>query len=215
MAKTIIGWTFGIFFLLVGFNYVTNGLRSMAAGGGFLNASAEFLGGSATGPAGRLPSIDLTAFGKDGVGRGYITQGYGATSFAYVYKNDWHNGIDIAATYGAKVTAPSDGLVIGTGNQDDYCPRRGFGKFVAIYDENNHLIQFYAHLGKLLVSQGDVIKKGEEIATVGATGYETGTHLHFSLFKEDGFVIGPRNGCGPDPVGKDVNPLSYLGTIYK
>ncbi len=74
---------------------------------------------------------------------------------------------------------------------------------------------WYAHLGNISVTPGDKLKKGDLIGTVGSSGYETGTHLHFSVFEESGFAILPRNGCGPDAVGKDVNPLSYLGTTYQ
>jgi murein DD-endopeptidase MepM/ murein hydrolase activator NlpD len=202
MAKKGIGWVFLIFCGLVAVNYFSNMVGNFSPYGG--RASAD-----------QLSSIDFSFFGKNGTGRSYITQGYGRTSFAYAYIDDRHNGIDIAAAYGAPIYSPSEGTVIATGNQDNYCPRRGFGKFVAVDDQTNHLILWYAHLGNISVSPGGIVKKGTQIGTVGATGFETGTHLHFSIFKEAGFSMTPRNGCGPDPTGHDVDPLSYLGTTYQ
>ena len=105
--------------------------------------------------------------------------------------------------------------MIATGNQDDYCRGRGFGRYVAVADGANHLVLWYAHLGKIYVEAGDTVKKGMEIGTVGNTGFETGTHLHFSVFDLNGFSMKNKNGCGPDPDGKDLNPLSYLGTTYQ
>ncbi len=161
-----------------------------------------------------LSSIDFSTFKKGGTGWGYITQGYGKTPYSYLYKSGWHNGIDISAQYSASIRSASDGVVIATGNQDEYCYHRGFGKYIAIKDSSNSLILWYAHLGIISVSPGDIIKKEMPIGTVGATGFETGTHLHFSIFSTAGFSMQNKNGCGPDPVGKDLNPIQYLGTTY-
>jgi murein DD-endopeptidase MepM/ murein hydrolase activator NlpD len=205
MTKMILGWIGLIFCGLVAINY-------------FLNVAGNFFSypqwAQADESSGRLSSIDFSFFGKGGTGRTYVTQGYGRTSFAYVYKGDWHNGIDIAAAYGAPIRSPGEGIVIAAGNQDAYCPGRGFGRYVAVDDAANHLVLWYAHLGKISVEPGDKISKGDVVGTVGSSGYETGTHLHFSIFDENGFSMQPKNGCGPDATGKDLNPLLYLGTIY-
>lgn len=199
-AKIAIG-AFLLFFLLVGVDFLFNLGRSVFS----YHAAAG---------TDELSEIDFSFFGNGGTGRSYITQGYGRTSFAYAYKNDWHNGIDIVAAYGAWVHSASDGTVLATGNQDNYCPSRGFGRYVAVSDPVNNLILWYAHLGKISVSPGDHVKKGDLIGTVGTSGFETGTHLHFSIFAESGFSMAPRNGCGPDATGKDLDPLHYLGTVY-
>lgn len=199
-AKIVMG-TILLFFLLVAVNFLFNAGKNLLS----------YHGAAGTN---ELSEIDFSFFGKSGTGRSHITQGYGLTSFAYVYKDDRHNGIDIAAAYGALVHSASGGTVLATGNQDNYCPNRGFGRYVAVDDTVNHLVLWYAHLGKISVSPGDHVAKGDIIGTVGASGFETGIHLHFSIFAESGFSMAPRNGCGPDATGKDLNPLSYLGTVY-
>jgi murein DD-endopeptidase MepM/ murein hydrolase activator NlpD len=161
-----------------------------------------------------LSSINFNLFAKGGIGQSYITQGYGRTPYSSIYPNDWHDGIDIGAVYGAPIYSPNDGTVLATGNQDDYCYHRGFGKYVAVRDPKNNLVLWYAHLGTINVSVGESITKNIEIGTVGATGLETGTHLHFSIFDANGFTMESRNGCGPEPTGQDLNPLNYLGSVY-
>ena len=106
-------------------------------------------------------------------------------------------------------------MVIATGNQDDYCYRKAFGKYIAVKDSTNGLILWYAHLATIYVSAGQSIAKGFLIGTVGNTGFETGTHLHFSIFDANGFTLQARNGCGPEPTGRDLDPLQYLGTTYQ
>ena len=162
-----------------------------------------------------LSSIDFNLFAKNGIGRSYITQGYGRTPYSYRYPSGWHDGIDIAAVYGAPIYSPNAGIVIAAGNQDDYCYRRAFGKYIAVEDPVNNLVLWYAHLGTQAVSPGQTIAKGAEIGTVGMTGLETGTHLHFSIFAANGFTMMSRDGCGPEPTGQDLDPLSYLGSTYQ
>jgi murein DD-endopeptidase MepM/ murein hydrolase activator NlpD len=157
-----------------------------------------------------LPYVNVDFFGANGIGKSYITQGYGVTPYAYLYINHWHDGIDIAANYGEQIYSPTDGTVLATGDQDDYCYHRGFGKYVAIKDDAKNVVLWYAHLGTIAASSGEKIKKDTMIGTVGATGYEFGVHLHFSTFDEKGFSMQNRNGCGPDPTGTDIDPIPFL-----
>ena len=199
-----------IFGSLVAFNW----LFSMA--GSFLPPlPGSFIGQTLTAHGeNQLSSIDFSLFAKSGIGRSYITQGYGRTPYSSVYPGDWHDGIDIAAAYGAPIYSPNAGVIIAVGNQDNYCYHRAFGKYVAVKDPASNLVLWYAHLGTQAVSPGQTITKGMEIGTVGATGLETGTHLHFSIFNANGFTMTSRDGCGPEPTGQDLNPLNYLGTTY-
>jgi murein DD-endopeptidase MepM/ murein hydrolase activator NlpD len=163
-----------------------------------------------------VETINFNFFGKqDLTGKSYVTQGYGTTPYSYLYKNHWHDGIDIAASYGTTIYVPAEGTVVATGNMDSYCYHLGFGKYVAVKDPVNDLVLWYAHLGTINVSRGQIIPKGGAIGTVGATGYETGVHLHFSIFRGSNFTMQSRDGCGPEPTGQDVNPLNYLGSVYK
>jgi murein DD-endopeptidase MepM/ murein hydrolase activator NlpD len=157
-----------------------------------------------------LTSVNFNLFNKGGAGWSYITQGYGRTAFASEYPGDWHDGIDIAAVYGAPVYSPNAGTVLATGDQDDYCYRRAFGKYVAVRDAGGKYVLWYAHLGTINVSPAENISAGTEIGTIGNTGLETGAHLHFSIFDASTFSMQSRDGCGPEPTGQDEDPIPYL-----
>ncbi len=148
------------------------------------------------------------------------TQGYGATTFAkYGYRGKWHNGIDFGIPIGTPVFAAEDGTVLYSANEDAYCPRGAYGKFVEI-KHNNGLTTLYGHLSKYIVSAGQAVKRGQVIGYSGKTGYATGAHLHFTVFATA--TIPPATGgktaegitwsksCGPLPIGGDLNPLGYL-----
>jgi len=177
--------------------------------------NGAFFSASSGSGSGGLSAVDFSFFGKNGNGWAAISQGYGVTPDSYLYIDHWHNGIDIAADYGAPIYSPViNGVVFATGNQDDYCPGKGFGKFVVIQDNANHLDLLFAHLGSIDVSPDTSVAKGTELGTIGASGLETGAHLHFSIFEDAGFSVTPAHGCGPYPQGHDINPVPYLGTVY-
>jgi len=145
--------------------------------------------------SGGLSSVNFAIFDKGGLGYRYITQGYGNTPYSYMYIDHWHNGIDIAANYGAPIYSPIDATVIATGDQDDYCPRRAFGRYVVVEDDVNHLVLLFAHLDNIPVASLQTIKKGQLIGTVGNSGDETGPHLHFSIFQSGGFNMDRHTGA--------------------
>ncbi|MFM2033154.1 MAG: hypothetical protein RLZZ297_1919, partial [Chloroflexota bacterium] len=68
------------------------------------------------------------------------------------------------------------------------------GNYVRLTDELNGYATAYAHLKKLNISNGDRIEPGMIIGWVGTTGYSSGPHLHYEVYRD----------------GKNVNPLSYL-----
>ncbi len=139
-----------------------------------------------------------------------ITQGYGATAFAKNgYAGHWHNGIDLAASIGTPVLAAEDGVVAATGNQDAYCPKGAYGKFVVINHTNN-LTTLYGHFSRIIVAKGDTVKRGQVIGYSGQTGYATGPHLHFTVYAQATFYMGQSKVCGPMPYGGDLNPIGYL-----
>ncbi len=163
-----------------------------------------------------LPTSDKSVL-IDPVPKGALTQGYGRTSFAIVtYKSQWHNGVDIGAPVGTEVYAAADGVVINVGNQDRFCPRAAYGKFIEI-KHNNGLATLYAHLSLQIVSIGQKVTRGQLIGYVGKTGWATGPHTHFVVFASQtlaparpGYPEGTKpSTCGPMPVGGDLNPLLY------
>ncbi len=94
-----------------------------------------------------------------------------------------HSGIDIAAPTGTPVKAVAAGTVVFSG------PAGGYGNLVAI-DHGNGITTRYAHNHALLVSVGDRVTLGQEIAQVGSTGRSTGPHLHFEVLR-DGHAVDP------------------------
>ena len=96
-------------------------------------------------------------------------------------------GIDIAGKLGEPVTAAAEGKVVYAGNS-----LRGYGNLVIIKHDNTYLTA-YAHNSKLLVKEGDAVRKGQRIAEMGDTDANA-IKLHFELRVN----------------GKPVNPTPYL-----
>jgi murein DD-endopeptidase MepM/ murein hydrolase activator NlpD len=150
---------------------------------------------------------------------GRLTQGYGATAFAAKnYKSKYHNGIDIGRFLGAEIVASEKGTVINVGDQDKFCRKAAYGKFIVIKHENG-LTTLYGHLSRQIVSVGDKVERGQVIGYMGKTGWATGPHLHFTVFSSQtltparaGYPEGTQasRSCGPMPVGGDINPTLYI-----
>ena len=153
------------------------------------------------------------------VPEGRLTQAYGRTTFAIKnYKSQYHNGIDIGRFLGAEIVAAEDGVVINSGNQDNYCRGGAYGKF-AVIKHDNGLTTLYGHMSRYLVTVGERVKRGEVIGYMGRTGWATGAHLHFTVFASQtlsparaGFPEGTQasRSCGPMPVGGDIDPMKYI-----
>lgn len=95
-----------------------------------------------------------------------------------------HKGIDLGAKQGTPIYAVADGTVVYSGVQGAY------GNVVVI-EHPDFVMTVYAHNEKNLVSVNDVVKQGQQIATVGATGNAQGAHLHFE-YRLKGKAINPR-----------------------
>jgi len=139
-----------------------------------------------------------------------LTQDYGSTNFAkFGYRGKWHNGVDIRASLGTPVLAAEEGTITAIGNQDKYCYRGAYGRFIMVNHSNN-LTTMYAHLSRIVVGEGQTVERGEVIGYSGSSGYATGPHLHFTVFAQPTFYMGPSKVCGPMPFGGDLNPVGYL-----
>lgn len=88
-----------------------------------------------------------------------------------------HDGIDLSAPKGTPIYAAASGKVIFSGRGPS-----GYGKIVII-KHSRSLITVYAHNRKNLVRQGERVKSGQNIATVGNSGRASGYHLHFEVRK--------------------------------
>lgn len=137
---------------------------------------------------------------------GYISQGYGMTSYAKsgAYGGAPHNGVDIANSAGTIITAARDGKVVAVNNAP-----YAYGKWIAI-DHENGLMTLYGHLSLQSVSAGQRVKEGQKIGYMGSTGYSTGSHLHFGVYATNTFSVKQSKISGMLPVGGSVNPLDYL-----
>ena len=88
----------------------------------------------------------------------------------------YHSGIDIAVPRGTPFVAPADGVVTLAANR----PFSLEGKLLMI-DHGMGLNSAFLHASRLSVKKGDVVKRGQPIGRVGATGSATGPHLHWSM----------------------------------
>jgi murein DD-endopeptidase MepM/ murein hydrolase activator NlpD len=96
-----------------------------------------------------------------------------------------HRGIDYVADVGDTVYATGAGIVM------EVRSHRGFGLSMKI----SHLPKvrtFYAHLGHALVREGDVVRRGDPIATVNESGRESGVGLHYEI-RLDGVPVNPED----------------------
>ena len=103
----------------------------------------------------------------------------------------YHSGTDIAPGAGAPVVAPADGVVT-------LAPPPMFsleGNLV-ILDHGMGLSSAFLHLGRVSVREGQAVRQGQPIGTVGATGRATGPHLHWSMVW-NGARIDPETVAGP------------------
>ncbi|MGB0749643.1 MAG: M23 family metallopeptidase [Magnetospiraceae bacterium] len=86
-----------------------------------------------------------------------------------------HNGVDVAAPEGTPIRAPADGIVALV-NPDMFYT----GKTM-ILDHGQGLTTVYAHMSRIDVKEGDIVRQGDILGAVGATGRATGPHLHWGM----------------------------------
>jgi murein DD-endopeptidase MepM/ murein hydrolase activator NlpD len=110
-----------------------------------------------------------------------LVAGFGPRRNPYTQELDFHAGLDLAAPLGTPVLAPADGRVLFAGvfdRQDGEWWR--LGRVVAIRHGERYLTLF-GHCDGLLVKRGEAVRRGEEIATVGKSGWSTTVHLHYEV----------------------------------
>jgi murein DD-endopeptidase MepM/ murein hydrolase activator NlpD len=114
-------------------------------------------------------------------GGGRITSRYGQRGRSF------HYGVDIAGPVGTPIVAADAGVVTSSGWAGSY------GILVTI-DHGNGYVTKYAHNSSTLVTVGQKVQKGAQIARMGSTGNSTGPHLHFEIIHN----------------GRNVNPLNFF-----
>ena len=122
---------------------------------------------------------------------GRISSIFGLRRFFNEQERRPHSGLDIAADEGTPVMAVADGTVVDTG---DFF----FSGNMIYLDHGQGIISLYAHLSKISVKPGDIVKQGDIIGDVGQTGRVTGPHLHFAVYANqtliDPMFMLPKNG---------------------
>lgn len=114
--------------------------------------------------------------------RGTITSRYGV-----LRSSGYHLGLDIAAPRGTPIKAAAAGVVTHAARQG------GYGLMVSI-DHGAGWSTLYGHASSILVTKGQQVAQGQEIAKIGMTGNATGPHVHMEVINN----------------GKKLNPLTYL-----
>lgn len=117
-----------------------------------------------------------------------ITSPFGNRIHPILRKYKFHTGIDIGAGMGTDILAANNGRVIASAYNAG-----GYGYYIML-DHGGGIVTLYAHCSKLLVSNGEVVVRGQTIAKVGSTGMSTGAHIHFEVRIN----------------GKYVDPLAYV-----
>lgn len=111
------------------------------------------------------------------------TQGAFTSNFGYRW-GVLHAGIDIANSIGTPILAASDGVVIESGAS------AGYGMLVKVRHSDG-TVTLYGHINRSLVSVGERVMAGDQIAEMGNRGYSTGPHLHFEVLQNGTSRIDP------------------------
>jgi len=121
---------------------------------------------------------------------GPVGSGFGFRTDPFTHRPALHTGLDFPADPGTPILAAAGGVVLSAG------PHPQYGQLVEL-DHGNGLVTRYAHTSRMLVKQGDLVKRGQKIAEVGNTGRSTGPHLHFEVLVE----------------GVQQNPAKFLASV--
>jgi murein DD-endopeptidase MepM/ murein hydrolase activator NlpD len=119
-----------------------------------------------------------------------ITSPYGMRFHPILHYWKLHDGTDFGAGCGTPIRAAASGVVT-----DKYY-NGGYGNRLFIshgIKGGHHLVTVYNHLSRYSAYVGEHVRRGEVIGYVGTTGYSTGCHLHFMIYRD----------------GQTVNPMRY------
>lgn len=130
---------------------------------------------------------DISEVAGRPIQKGWLSSYYGVREDPFTGKPTMHKGLDFAGKDGDPVIATAAGLVTWSGE------RYGYGNLVEI-DHGNGLVSRYGHNAILDVKMGDVVTKGQVIASMGSTGRSTGAHVHYEVLRN----------------GKKIDPLPFV-----
>ena len=116
---------------------------------------------------------------------GWITSRYGFRRSPLPGAQTFHTGLDVAAPYGTAIRATADGVVISSSYREAY-------GYTVELDHGFGMGTLYAHCSRLLVQEGEEVRRGDIIARIGSTGRATGPHLHYEV-QRDGVPVNPAH----------------------
>ncbi|MEO8228745.1 MAG: M23 family metallopeptidase [Chloroflexota bacterium] len=136
-----------------------------------------------------------------GGGGGSVPKSYNGGQFAWPlpggsisqYFHYGHPAIDIQAPYGSRIISAASGTVIFAGWKSN---GGGYQVWIA---HGSGLYTTYNHMSAITVGSGEHVSRGEQVGRVGQSGWATGPHLHFEVWRGEVWGGGYR-----------VNPLGYL-----
>jgi len=117
--------------------------------------------------------------------KGWYSSPFGYRVSPFTGRREFHKGVDIANHLGTKIFAPAKGLITYSGRKG------GYGRMIII-DHGHGMETRYAHMNKLFKNEGDIVKRGDVLGTMGNTGRSTGPHLHYEV-RLNGAPINPAN----------------------
>jgi murein DD-endopeptidase MepM/ murein hydrolase activator NlpD len=112
-----------------------------------------------------------------------LTSHFGTRPDPFTGVSTYHTGVDMAAPTGTPIKAAMSGKIAYVGWSNV------FGNYVIINHGNGYQT-LYGHMSKTLAHVGEEVSQGTRIGLVGSTGYSTGPHLHFTVYK-NGRLIDP------------------------
>jgi murein DD-endopeptidase MepM/ murein hydrolase activator NlpD len=143
-------------------------------------------------PGAKMPTEDL----RLALGELFIYPIRGRLSSPFGWRNDpisgvrrYHAALDLAAPEGTTIKASMDGKVATVGLNSVY------GRYIILSHSGGYQTM-YAHLSRSSVTQGSYVNQGSKIGEVGNTGYSTGPHLHFAIYK-NGRAVDPSELLAP------------------
>ena len=112
-----------------------------------------------------------------------ISSGFGYRSDPLVGMRAMHEGMDFNAETGTPVVVAADGVVFSAAYHAE------FGNLIEV-DHGEGLLSRYAHLSRMDVRVGQLLRRGDLIGAIGSTGRSTGPHLHFEV-RQQGVAQNP------------------------
>ncbi len=121
------------------------------------------------------------------IGDGWMSSSYGYRKDPFSGEKAWHDGVDFAGRAGSPIHAIGAGVVTYAGE------RWGYGKLVEITHSDGYVTR-YGHNEQIEAEEGQVVRRGDRVATMGSSGRSTGPHVHLEVIKD----------------GESVNPWSFV-----